>query len=451
MGNRARWMSWRAYSAAALCAVMAVSTAANTPPPRIFSTIQVVGNDRFRDGDILATSGLQTGVALSQSDLEQAYEALQFTGEFERVEIRSQGDVLIIEVDETPQYSGGLTFGLGYDTDIGVFGAGGLLIDGALGPGSQLRGDFLVGEEVQTLGLDLSSDTFWSPTLRGGVRFDVANFEYDTTTYQYQFAAVEPYLQFELNDRSRAELRYTLGQRRISDVDPSASTILQAEAGDRTSSGVGFTVRTGSAQFEDGFGAGSQWFFRFDQDFTGLGGDTTLSTSQATLAFRQRLAPSGLAVRVRVELGAVAGFDGDTPRVSERFTLGGARLRGFERGAISPRDVCSGCGSGGGDVVTELGGDFYAVARTDLLVPLFPNSPQFETFVFFDVGSSWGLDTDTAPSGRLEDETIWRNSAGIGASFDTQIGQFEAYFALHTDGTVHDQRQEFGLTFRSQF
>ncbi|MFK7752562.1 MAG: hypothetical protein AB8B51_08425 [Sedimentitalea sp.] len=143
----------------------------------------MVGNQRFRDGDILATSGLQTGVLLGQDELIAAHQALEFTGEFRDVVITSSGSVLIITVDEAPQYSGGLTFGLGYDTDTGVFGAVGLALNDAFGGNTQLRSNLLVAKEVQTLSFGVYSDQFWSANRRGGVRLALANYDYDNTVY----------------------------------------------------------------------------------------------------------------------------------------------------------------------------------------------------------------------------------------------------------------------------
>ena len=423
---------------------------AQTPEPRVFTKIDVQGNRRFEDEDVLATSGLRTGVPLGVIDLERAYEALQFTGEFNSVELRSAGDTLIILVEETPRYCGGLTFGLGYDTDTGVFGATGLSLKDVFGENSTLSGNLLVAEELQTLSVEAASPTFWGASNRGGVRLSFGNYEYDDVTYRYQHARVEPFLQYDIGDSALIELRYTLEQRRVYDVNAGASPIIQAETGRETSSGVGFTLATGSYLADEAL-KNNSWFLRFDQDFTGLGGDTELSITELSFGGRRQIGNSGFAIRTRFDLGAVVGHGSDNPRVSERFTLGGSKLRGFDRGGVTPRDVCAGCGAGGTDVVTDLGGNYYAVARTDLLVPIFKDQPSIETFLFFDVGTVWNVDTQTAPAGVLDDGQTWRNSAGIGTSFDTQLGKFEAYLALHTDGTARDDEQEFGLTFRSDF
>lgn len=254
-----------------------------------------------------------------------------------------------------------------------------------------------------------------------------------------------------MGDQIGGEFRYTLSWDELDNVDASASNILQSEAGSRVSSGVGISLITGSdLAGRPGLG-GSSWSVRFDQDFTGLGGDTDLSTSKLSFFGKLPIGGSGLALRSRVEIGTVTGLSGDNPIATDRFFLGGAALRGFERGSVSPRDVCVGCGAGGVDEVTNLGGNHFAVARTDLLLPIFTRIPTLETFIFGDVGASWGVDTDAAPTGVLIDDRAFRTSAGIGLSVATQLGTFESYLALSSSGETYDQKQAFGLTFRSEF
>lgn len=436
---------------AALATCSFATAALSAPEPRVFNQIDVRGNERFRDGDILATSGLTTGAMLGEEELLAAVEALEYTGEFENVVITSQGDLLIIEVEESPEYSGGLTFGLGYDTDDGAFGAAGIRLDNIIGEGSLLRGNLIVAEETQRLSFDIRSPNFWSESLPGGVRFAYANYDYDNVTYNYETARIEPYLNHVISGVGAAELRFTYRIDDISDVDASASQIIQDEAGRLDGSGIGFSFATGSRFLGGTESRSDGWSLRFDQDFTGLGGDTDISTSRINLAARKSVTPSGFALRTNIELGAVTGLGSDNPRASDRFALGGARLRGFERGTIAPRDVCEGCGANGGDIETILGGNYYAVARTDLLVPLFKQRPEIETFVFYDIGSVWDVETDTTPSGSLLDGQDWRQSVGIGASFDTPLGKFETYYAIDTDGEEYDEEQKFGLTFRTQF
>lgn len=432
-------------------AVIPAGPAQATPEPRVFQSIEVRGNTRFRDGDILATSGLVTGQLMSQDDLVAAVEALEYTGEFDEVTIASRGSVLVIEVHEAPQYSGGIGFGLGYDSADGVFGTAGLALDDIGTEGTRLRGALRLAEEARRLDLSFHRDDLWTTpgggALAGGVRLGLEDYRYDDVLYHYRSLQVQPYVQRAVEGLGRFELRYTLRREEIHNIDPAASAILQSDAGQETGSGLGFSFITGS----DDRAQDRLWHLRFDQDVFGLGGGQKISTSRLTLGGQAALGTAGFALRSTFEAGAVRGWGGDTPRASDRFALGGSQLRGFARGTITPRDICAGCAVDGGDQITPLGGNAYAALRTELLVPLLPRYRQLETFVFYDIGSSWDVETDTGPSGTLEDDQLWRSAVGIGAAIRTRLGTLESYYAIDSDGGAYDETQSFGLTLRSDF
>ncbi|WP_299288813.1 BamA/TamA family outer membrane protein [uncultured Tateyamaria sp.] len=439
-------------AACALATGIGAVPVVSAPEARVFTTFDVRGNDRFRDEDVIATSGLRPGVPVGEPEIIAAVEALDFTGEFKDVRIFSRGDTLVILVDEAPGYSGGLTFALGHDSDDGFVGQVGLSLKDPFGPGTAIDSNLSVADEVQKFRFTVRGDQFWGGDRSGGVRFGIENFAYDNTSFDYAAADITAYLNLALAPRTGAELRYTLATDEISSVDPSASNILQEEDGNRVSSGVGFSLIHASEPSEAAAQlAEAAWSVRFDQDFTGLGGNTDLSYTKVSFYGRVPLTSNGFALRTRVELGHVTALSGDDPTAADRFFLGGANLRGFERATISPRDICEGCGSNGGDTFTNLGGNTFAVARTDLLVPLFPKQPGLETFLFGDIGSAWSVDTPFAASGQLEDDRKLRSSYGIGVAFRTPLGIFESYYAVNASGEDNDEEQAWGLTFRAEF
>ena len=67
--------------------------------------------------------------------------------------------MLTIVVDEEPEFSGALTFGLGYDTDTGAFGTVGVELADIWG-GSDLEAGLTLSEEVIRGSADLSGDAF---------------------------------------------------------------------------------------------------------------------------------------------------------------------------------------------------------------------------------------------------------------------------------------------------
>ncbi|MCY4292316.1 MAG: outer membrane protein assembly factor BamA, partial [Roseovarius sp.] len=67
-----------------------------------FSTILVEGNQRIESATIKNYAGIYEGVAVSDGDINDAYQRVLQSGLFESVEIDPQGDVLTIAVVEFP-------------------------------------------------------------------------------------------------------------------------------------------------------------------------------------------------------------------------------------------------------------------------------------------------------------------------------------------------------------
>lgn len=408
---------------------------------RVFSTINVTGNERFRDGDVLATSGLRAGEPYTEAEIVSAVEALEFTGEFRNVRIFSSGPNLTIDVEEEPDYSGDLTFGIGADSDIGIFGSVGLALDNVLG-GKTFSSDLTFSKEVVIASAALTGDTFWPGENAGGVRLEYADFDYDNTLFDFQTASLQPFVSFGQNtDGFAGEFRVTGLWTDISSVDPDASAIIQGEEGNRFVAGPGVALNWQGTQ-------GTPWSFGASIDV--YGGDAEFG--EATLAFATHIPVADWSsLRMRARLGAVTGFGSEGVTAADRLTLGGTSMRGFARGGITPVDFCAGCGGGGEDITTSLGGERYAVLQNDLLLPIFSDTLPFTPGLYFDVGKVWNVGSETAPSGVLFDDGKWRSSAGVAITAETPLGDFSASYALTTNAEDFDDTERFTLSFISQF
>ena len=408
---------------------------------RVFRSIEVTGNDRFRDRDVLATADLRPGEPYTEADIVAAVEALEFTGEFRSVRIFSQGDVLTIAVDEEPEFSGALTFGLGYDTDIGAFGTVGVGLADFWG-GRKLEAGLTLSEQVIRGTADLSGDAFWPGDRSGGVRGSFARFDYDDTLFDFRTADVSPYVRFgNAESGFDGEFRVTALWSEISSVDPAASPIIQAEAGDRFVAGPGVSLRWQDTDQE-------RWAAGVDVDV--YGGDTQFV--DASLGFTLNLPlMSSTKLRSSGRIGAITGLSDGTTTVADRRTLGGSSMRGFARGGLTPVDLCAGCGAGGEDVITDLGGERYAVLQNDILFTGLAERLPFTPGLYFDIGSAWDVNSPTAPSGTLFDEQVWRTSFGFALTAETPLGNFSASYAIETDAEDFDDTEKFGISFNARF
>ncbi|MEL6532965.1 MAG: BamA/TamA family outer membrane protein [Pseudomonadota bacterium] len=410
------------------------------PEARLFNSVAIEGNRRFDDRDILATAGLNLAQPLTEADLSAAVEALYFTGEFEHVRIHSQSDTLFIVVEEEAAFRGGLTFGLGFDSDAGVIGSAGLRLQDIIAPGVELSAGLEVAEEFQRLRFDFAHPDLFGDGFGAGLRLSGLNADPDDRLFAYREFEATPYLSYRFSPAVTGELRAIYRSSDIRDVAATASPIIAADEGRAVQTGLGIALAAAGQSSPGGFA----WQASFEHDVTGFGGDYGLQVTRLRLGGDAPLGQAGFRLRSTLDAGHLEGRGGDVSRLTDRFVLGGASLRGFEGASIAPRDVTAGDAQ-------VLGGTDFAALRTDFVVPVFRRATQFETFVFFDVGAVWGLDSNVAPAGVVDADRYWRSSAGLGLSLDTDFGRFEAYYALTEDAEATDETRAFGLTIRSQF
>jgi outer membrane protein insertion porin family len=421
-----------------VCTFATIAAAQSEPDARTFEAISVEGNNRFSDQDVMATSGLAPGQPLTRQDLVRAVEALDFTGEFEDIAIRPDGETLVITVTEQPQYSGDFTVGIGFDSDNGVIGFAGLSLSDIFSEGTDLEAQLSVAEEVQTGSVELTNDRLIGADAVVGLRLAYQKYEYDADLFAYERLSFGPFVRIPYGEATTFEVRYAYVRDDMRDVDPAASGILQAEVGERESSLVGANWRTaGTVAF-----ARFDWSAELDIVAAGLGTDNRFNRATGQVSASLPIAQTGFGLRTAIEFGAVS--NGEGARATDRFALGGSVMRGFERGGISVRDET-------GATFTNLGGESFAAARTDLVLPLFQDRENIDTFVFTDVGNVWGLSDTSASDGTVDVDGTWRQSSGIGASILTEVGRFEAYYAIDTQAEDNDAERALGLTFRLDF
>ncbi|MEO1551227.1 MAG: BamA/TamA family outer membrane protein, partial [Pseudomonadota bacterium] len=391
-------MNWLTAGVAKVVLVITVASTtlvwAQDTQLRAFDEIKVVGNSRFTDQQIIETSGLLTDQPLGRQDLLAAVEALEFTGEFEEVQIFEAGAALVIEVDEEPQSSGALTGALGADSDVGLVGTVGVRLNDAPVVGGTLRARASIAEEFQRAraGVDLPVLAFGRP---GGADLFFANEAFDENRFSFRTFGLEPYLTLQKDDSSETRASVFAYSADMYDVDADASAILRGEEGEEEYVGlsIGHTRRNGRA-------GGVKTTLSLSQELAFGSEDRSFATTSLAFSAQVPLGRSGLTLASSVAGAGVFALSGDGARAVDRFTLGGLRLRGFERGTIGPRDLCDSCGPVGAEVNERLGGDFFAVARTELQAPIAPERlGQLKGFVFADLGSAWGLDTDTQATG----------------------------------------------------
>ena len=143
---------------------------------------------------------------------------------------------------------------------------------------------------------------------------------------------------------------------------------------------------------------------------------------------------------VKGEAGVVTPLQDDEIRVSERFFLGGTRLRGFRVGGVGPRDLKSD---------DSLGGTQYYRGSAEVGFPLgLPEEFDIKGAFFSDVGSVWGND-DPFPD--IADDASLRATFGIGLGWGSPVGPVRINLARPLLQEDYDKTEFFSFSFGTRF
>ena len=142
------------------------------------------------------------------------------------------------------------------------------------------------------------------------------------------------------------------------------------------------------------------------------------------------------------ELGYAGSYGGDKYPFFKNFYIGGVNsVRGYDNGAIGPRDV---------DLTTNqdfaIGGTRRVLANAEIFipVPLLKNSSQFRLSAFFDAGNVYA-DNESLSLGEL------RYSTGLGVSWFSPFGPLKLVFAKALNAKESDQTQTLQFQLGQQF
>lgn len=165
----------------------------------------------------------------------------------------------------------------------------------------------------------------------------------------------------------------------------------QESLGKRFQSILGYTVGTDSRNSIIRPTRGRS--FAFSQDFAGLGGDVRYLRSRVN--FDNYWTPyAGWTFRLGGEAGFIQGLGQDI-LLSDRFYIGGPRIRGFDVAGIGPRDF-----SGNSSSTSSRGGTAFYIGRAELFFPLGDAALEsgINASAFVDVGSLFRGQIDDTPN-----------------------------------------------------
>ncbi|PTM79982.1 Beta-barrel assembly machine subunit BamA [Cereibacter johrii] len=429
---------------------------------RIFvERIDIEGNTTTLDQVVRRQFRTVEGDPFNPREVRQSAERIRALGYFANADVNtrpgSSPDQVVVDVNVEEQPTGSLSFGVSYGVSSGVGFSVGFSEQNFLGRGQILGVDVSTGTDNVNTQLNFVEPSFLGRDLR--FRFNAYYRETDNqySRYDTRKIGISPSIEFPVSENGRLELRYTLSEDKISNVDGgpndtdddddvSSIILINEEArGALIASSVGYSYSWDSNR--GGLNPTGRNLLRFSQDFAGVGGDVEYVSTTALAMAERKVWNEEVTVRAIIEGGALSMIGDDPSRVTDRF-FGNGKIRGFEPNGIGPRDL---------NVSNKdaLGGNYFAVARLEADFPLgLPEEYGFSGGVFADAGSVWSLDDvggGTTGDDPVDDDFHIRSSVGVSLFWTTPIGPLRFNFAKAIEKQDYDKEQFFDLTISTRF
>lgn len=428
------------------------------PSQRVFiERIDISGNTRTLDRVIRRQFNVVEGDAFNAREIRGAEDRIRGLGYFKTatVQVRdgSTPDRALVDVSVEEQSTGSLSLGGAFSSDEGLTAQVSITERNFLGRGQTVSATVAANTEFGNLEFGFVEPALYDRDLLGGFTVYYRTRSFSEQTFAQRNIGFEPRIGFPVSEHGRLVLRYRISEDTISDVDDDTSLIIINEEGSRITSSVGGTYsydrRNSVVDPTAGF------ILTANQDFAGLGGDTTYSKTKGTARVYSSLFDENVVLSAELEGGAI--FSNDGTRITDRFSSGGDSFRGFARNGIGPRDhcdegACLPASQSDTEVDEALGGNFYGILRLDASFPLgLPQEYGIFGGLFADVGSLWGLDDTDGSMGTVDDSLKLRSSVGVSLFVDTPLAPLRFNYAIPLQKEEYDVTERFRFTVQTRF
>jgi outer membrane protein insertion porin family len=238
----------------------------------------------------------------------------------------------------------------------------------------------------------------------------------------------------------RQNVRYTLRQTDIYNVQPWASTIVQLNAGTSVVSEISETLAWDTRDTRLNTTKG--FLLRNSMAVAGLIGTEQYYRTTADAVYYQSIFEDVVA-SIGGSVGAVFPYNGSSLRLNNLFFIGGDTLRGFAVGGIGPRDSIT---------ADSLGGTYFYTGTTELSFPLgLPKEIGIFGKAFVDIGSLWGLGGPAQYSNTVLTSNTMRISTGVGVQWVSPFGPIRIDYAFPLQQDPWDKTEAIRFSFGTRF
>ncbi|WP_421998495.1 outer membrane protein assembly factor BamA [Reyranella sp.] len=414
--------------------------------PRVYvERINISGNTRTLDKVIRREFRLAEGDAFSTAKVRRSQERLRNLGFFEKVDISaapgSAPDKTNLEVQVVEQSTGDISFGAGYSTTSGVLGDISIKERNLLGKGQELRLGLSIGTLSTLIDFSFTEPYFLDRPMAAGFDiFRTSNDRQSVASYSDRSIGFALRAGWAYTEHTRQNVRYTLRQTDIYNVQPWASYVVQLNAGTSVVSEVSETIAWDTRDTRINTTKGL--LLRNTMAVAGLIGTEWYYRTTADAVYYQSIFEDVVA-SIGGSAGLVLPYNNSSLRLNNLFFIGGDTLRGFQVGGIGPRDSVS---------ADALGGTYFYTGTTELSFPLgLPKEIGIFGKAFVDVGSLWGLGGPAAYSNTVLTSNLMRISTGVGIQWISPFGPIRIDYAVPVQKESWDKTEAIRFSFGTRF
>ena len=401
--------------------------------------IQINGNDRTLDRVIRRRFELIEGDSFNQLRLTNSLRNIRNLGYFSDVQSRvlagSQADQSVIDVTVQEQSTGAFSLGVGYSSVDDASLQIGIEERNFLGSGRGVRANVSVSGNRSNYRAGITEPYLWDRELFGS--FDLFRETNEYSNIETQRQGFDASVGFAARDGYYHRFSYLLATTETSST-PTTSTSISGDEGGQLISELSYQLSQDKR--DSRFDPREGYFWRINNGIAGLGGDAQYLKS---VVEGQYFIPFGFkrfVIALGAEVGIIDGFSDEISR-SNRFIIGGRKIRGFDGDGIGPRDT-------GDD--SAVGGNRYYAGRAGIISDygLDPDLGIRWT-LFYDFGTLWEVDNDTGVTGADEDSL--RSTAGFGIFWDTYIGPLTFFWTTPISEEDYDNTEAFQFSIGGRF
>ncbi len=408
---------------------------------KYINKITIIGNTRTNDNVIRRELSLLEGDPFNKSKLTTSISALRRLGYFQSVnyrldEIDSNLIDIILDIKETN--TGSVSFGVGYSSLNNTSFSFGLNEKNFLGEGKKVRLQADLSEKKSTYNIGVTEPYYLDRhlSLYGDIfNQETENKKGDIKSSSFGFGFGIGFT----NESITQSFKYKLS---TSETTTSSTSTAASETGEE-----GIEIITSSITHsiskdtrDSYFNPTSGYNWKFSNTVAGIGGDATFYKSIFNSRVYYPIDYGDYVFGFKSGAGFITAID-DKITSSNRFFLGGKKLRGFDNGGLGPRDT--------GNNQAVGGNNFYNFSFELKSDKFMPEDTGLEWLVFSDVGSIWGTDYETNVKGF--DDIEPRITSGFGLAMVTPVGPLQMIWGFPLQSQDYDIEENFQFSIGTSF